>query len=82
MLLTGMNYSCWDGKNLDSANHKDHVAYPSSGSFESNGPCPSTHPVKIPQILYEAVWDTRAFNNKAEWPTDGSQPFVFSMGDP
>ena len=28
----------------------------------------------------EIVWDTRQFNNM--WPTDGSQPFIFSQGDP
>lgn len=73
--------TCWDGVNLDSPNHRDHVAYPESGTFESGGPCPKTHPVKIPQILLETVWDTRAFNNKADWPADGSQPFVWSSGD-
>lgn len=57
------------------------MAYPSSGTFESGGPCPSTHPVKIPQLFYEVIWDTRAFNNPADWPTDGSQPFVWSFGD-
>lgn len=30
---------------------------------------------------YESYWDTRPFNNQAEWPTDGSQPFVWSFGD-
>ncbi|KAH8665065.1 hypothetical protein BGZ60DRAFT_470745 [Tricladium varicosporioides] len=74
--------TCWDGVNLDSPDHKSHVAYPSSGRFENNGPCPSTHPVKIPQLMYETVWDTREFNDKSLWPDDGSQPFVFSMGDP
>ncbi|KAH8900644.1 hypothetical protein GQ53DRAFT_835597 [Thozetella sp. PMI_491] len=72
--------TCWDGVHLDTPNHQDHVAYPTSGTFESGGPCPSTHPVKLPQILLETVWDTRAFNNKADWPTDGSQPFVWSNG--
>src|SRR5438045_2847655 len=43
--------TCWDGVNLDSPNHRDHVAYPESGTFESGGPCPSTHPVRLPQIL-------------------------------
>lgn len=57
------------------------VAYPESGTFESGGPCPKTHPVRLPQILLETVWDTRAFNNKADWPSDGSQPFVWSSGD-
>ena len=29
----------------------------------------------------QIVWDTSKFNNKAEWPADGSQPFVLSTGD-
>jgi hypothetical protein len=37
---------CWDGKNLDSADHKSHMAYPSRGR------CPSTHPVAIPEISF------------------------------
>ncbi len=57
------------------------MSFTSSGSFESGGPCPASHPVKIPQILYETVWDTRAFNDAALWPADGTQPFVWSMGD-
>ncbi|KAK7962004.1 uncharacterized protein PG986_002829 [Apiospora aurea] len=73
--------TCWDGVNLDSPDHASHVAYPTSGTFESSGPCPSTHPVKIPQLFYEVIWDTSQFNNAADWPADGSQPFVWSYGD-
>ncbi|KAL2270793.1 hypothetical protein VTJ83DRAFT_164 [Remersonia thermophila] len=73
--------TCWDGVNLDSPNHQDHVAYPESGTFESGGKCPPTHPVRLPQILLETVWDTSRFNNKDDWPEDGSQPFVWSNGD-
>ncbi|SPQ26470.1 73cd40c6-3568-4e87-9233-1521ec5bb1ec [Thermothielavioides terrestris] len=76
---------CWDGKNLDSPNHIDHVAHPVDGPAtfaQVDGQCPSTHPVKIPQIHYEIVWDTSKFNNKEDWPEDGSQPFVLSTGDP
>jgi len=71
--------TCWDGKNVDSPDHQSHVAYPSSGTFESTGPCPSTHPVRLPQVMYEVMWDTRPFLN--DWPTDGSNPLVYSMGD-
>ncbi|CAG8950039.1 hypothetical protein HYFRA_00008271 [Hymenoscyphus fraxineus] len=77
--------TCWNGKDLDSPNHQDHVAYPKTGpaTFLSlGGDCPSTHPVRIPQLMYEVVWDTTKFNNKDDWPTDGSQPFVLSTGDP
>ncbi|KAK3317912.1 hypothetical protein B0H66DRAFT_475726 [Apodospora peruviana] len=73
--------TCWNGKDLDTPNHQDHVSYPEVGTFESGGACPSTHPVKIPQLMLETVWDTRPFNNKADWPEDGSQPFVWSSGD-
>lgn len=59
----------------------DHVSYPASGTFESQGPCPSTHPVKIPQLMYEVIWDTQHFNDPNDWPTDGSQPFVWSFSD-
>jgi hypothetical protein len=31
--------------------------------------------------MYEVMWDTTPFNNKSIWPEDGSQPFVYSMGD-
>lgn len=73
--------SCWDGKTLDTPNHMDHIAYPSQGTFETGGACPSTHPVKIPQVMYEIMMDTTAFNDPSEWPEDGSQPFVWAMGD-
>jgi hypothetical protein len=72
--------TCWDGKNLDSPDHKSHMAYPASGTFESGGACPSTHPIKMPQVMYEIMFDTRQFNNKADWPESG-QPFWWSMGD-
>ncbi|KAK4171215.1 hypothetical protein QBC36DRAFT_367586 [Triangularia setosa] len=48
---------CWDGKNLDTPNHMDHVAHPASGpaSFAVvDAACPASHPVKIPQVHYEA----------------------------
>ncbi|KAI1169702.1 hypothetical protein F4777DRAFT_192536 [Nemania sp. FL0916] len=73
--------TCWDGVNIDSPDHKSHVAYPETGTFESVGPCPATHPVRLPQLMYEVMWDTREFNDPSLWPEDGSQPFVWSTGD-
>ncbi|OAA61752.1 hypothetical protein SPI_04611 [Niveomyces insectorum RCEF 264] len=73
--------TCWDGVNTDSPDHKSHVAYPATGTFESTGICPASHPVRLPQLMYEVMWDTREFNDKALWPEDGSQPLVYSTGD-
>lgn len=32
--------------------------------------------------MLEVIWDTTGFNDKSQWPEDGSQPFVLSTGDP
>jgi len=83
--------TCWDGKNLDSPDHMAHMSYPESGTFESSGPCPASHPVRVPQLMYETIWDTRGFNDRREWPEEKGeeagvqqqqqQPFVWSMND-
>jgi hypothetical protein len=36
--------SCWDGRSLDSADHKSHMAYPTGRA------CPADHPVAVPAI--------------------------------
>lgn len=36
--------SCWDGRSLDSPDHKSHMAYTVGGR------CPATHPVSVPAI--------------------------------
>jgi hypothetical protein len=42
---------CWDGKNLDSPDHKSHMANAIyAGSTRNGTKCPSTHPVMLPQI--------------------------------
>ncbi|KAF2266770.1 hypothetical protein CC78DRAFT_531220 [Lojkania enalia] len=75
---------CWDGVSLDSPDHCEHIAHPIEGPTQCaivNGTCPASHLVKIPQLMYEVMWDTRSFNNLADWPKDGSQLFVLSIGD-
>jgi hypothetical protein len=80
-IMTSLRFpTCWDGKNLDSPDHMSHMSYPQTGTFESGGPCPSSHPVRTAQVMYEVVWDTKPFND-LEWPPDGSNPFVWSFGD-
>lgn len=41
---------CWDGKHLDSPDHKAHVADPVSGA------CPTTHPVPLPHLSFVMSW--------------------------
>ncbi|KAJ3578955.1 hypothetical protein NPX13_g1614 [Xylaria arbuscula] len=45
--------TCWDGETLDPPDHASHVAYPSSGTFESNGPVSENIPIiKHPHVNY------------------------------
>lgn len=71
--------SCWDGVNLDSADHMSHMAYPTQYSYD-NGPCPASHPVHMISVFFEVIYSTAGF----DWwvPDNGWQPFVFSNGDP
>jgi hypothetical protein len=43
---------CWDGKNLDSSDHKSHMAYPVRGA------CPVSHPVGLPSVGIRVRWKT------------------------
>ncbi|KAH7409705.1 hypothetical protein BKA64DRAFT_693482 [Cadophora sp. MPI-SDFR-AT-0126] len=68
--------TCWDGVNLDSPDHQSHVVY-----SDIPGKCPDSHPVHLPQLMYEVMWDTRPWNDLDLWREHGSQPFVYAMGD-
>lgn len=39
--------NCWDGRRLDSRDHKLHMAY------SSNGRCPRSHPVDVPSLTLQ-----------------------------
>lgn len=52
--------TCWDGVNLDSPDHMSHLAYATGSKANDVGPtgkCPASHPVVIPQVMYEVMWD-------------------------
>jgi hypothetical protein len=52
--------TCWDGVNLDSPDHKSHITYATGSKANDVGPtgsCPESHPVIIPQVMYEVMWD-------------------------
>lgn len=52
---------CWDGKDLDSPNHRDHVAYEVYDYGNTGQPwCPATHPYVIPEFLLGAWFPVAA----------------------
>jgi hypothetical protein len=64
--------SCWNGQDLDSHNHKSHVAY---RDLVMGGNCPEGYDVQLPSLFYETIWNTYAFKGQ-----DGQ--FVLANGDP
>jgi Domain of unknown function (DUF1996) len=66
--------SCWDGVNLDSSDHKSHMAYPDG---IDNGRCPPTHPHHLVSIFFEVLFSVAPFIAR----NDGGR-FVLSSGDP
>ena len=44
---------CWDGRRLDSRDHRSHMAY-SSGLR-----CPASHPVKVPSLRLTVAYPSR-----------------------
>jgi len=65
--------SCWDGVNVDSADHKSHVSYPAIGNFNF-GVCPASHPVAIFSVFFEFFFTTNSYPE--------INRFVFANGDP
>ena len=53
---------CWDGRNLDSPDHKSHMAYgiPNQG-------CPADHPVPLPEITQNVHYTPSAPEGTSHW---------------
>jgi hypothetical protein len=61
VIMTVQFPQCWNGKDLDSSDHKSHMAYP------KNGACPSTHPVAIPEISFNIYYGVPAGSSSSKW---------------
>lgn len=63
---------CWDGVNLDSVDHKSHMAYPVLRA------CPKTHPVAVPEITFEIRYAVDQPNQTLRWrlASDRYEPVI------
>lgn len=64
--------SCWNGKDLDSDDHRSHVAFP---DLVMTGTCPEGFETKLVSLFFETIWNTYAF-------VDYDGEFLLSTGDP
>jgi hypothetical protein len=57
---------CWDGKNLDSPDHKSHMSYPNYSSSKRST-CPAAFPVPVPELTEHFDFPVTAGSNPANW---------------
>ena len=57
---------CWDGVNLDSPDHKSHMAFP-DGRLPTANKCPATHPIAIPNISVNFNFKITQLNQTKTW---------------
>lgn len=51
---------CWDGRRLDSPDHRSHMAYNREGGFEPGlQRCPASHPILVPQLQVNVFYPMR-----------------------
>lgn len=79
---------CWDGKNLDSPDHRSHMAYwripnidPATGKFVNT--CPADHPVHLPMLSIGAIWTIPPGSHTKDWKlvSDTGLPGTSMHGD-
>jgi hypothetical protein len=58
---------CWDGRNLDSRDHRSHMAYAVVRHGVNRSSCPPTHPVALPQLSQMIQYNVRPGASLATW---------------
>jgi hypothetical protein len=67
-IIVQINFpSCWDGVNLDSANHRDHVAYPVFNPQAGLHQCPITHPTALPTVIQKVFYKVTDLSGTQGW---------------
>lgn len=59
--------NCWDGVNLDSADHQSHLAYQTRHPNTGRPSCPATHPYIIPELTLTTAFTVEAGDTPARW---------------
>jgi Domain of unknown function (DUF1996) len=57
---------CWDGVNLDSPDHKSHMAY-ADNDYPAENNCPTSHPIAIPRVSFNITFQVTANEGTANW---------------
>lgn len=59
--------ACWDGKNIDSPDHRSHVDYRHHDNATGGDFCDAAHPYMMPTFTLAAFWSIQPGENPALW---------------
>jgi hypothetical protein len=71
--------SCWDGKNLDTPDHKSHMAYPVVNPGTNNNVCPADHPVALPMIEFKMAFPVNGDLSQVRLASGASHSFHYDF---
>ncbi|WP_405407878.1 DUF1996 domain-containing protein [Streptomyces sp. NBC_01124] len=71
--------SCWDGKNLDTPDHKSHMAYPVVNPGTNNNICPADHPVALPMIEFKMAFPVNGDLSQVRLASGASYSFHYDF---
>ncbi|WP_197093752.1 DUF1996 domain-containing protein [Nonomuraea sp. SBT364] len=67
---------CWNGRDLDSPDHKSHMAYPVGGQ------CPATHPVPVPKLRQVLRYPVNGDPSRFRLASGGGSPCTATSSTP
>ena len=65
--------SCWDGKHLDSPDHKSHMAYPVAGR------CTAAHPIALPMLEFKMAFPAGTDTSQVRLSSGPSYTFHYDF---
>ncbi|MYV88802.1 DUF1996 domain-containing protein [Streptomyces sp. SID1034] len=71
--------SCWDGKYLDTPDHKSHMAYPVVKPGTNDNVCPADHPVALPMIEFKMAFPVNGDLSQAKLASGASYSFHYDF---
>jgi hypothetical protein len=67
LMATLSSPDCWDGKRLDSADHRTHVVYQVNNPNDGRAYCPRSNPILLPQFSIGAVYAVGEGERIQDW---------------
>ncbi|MFI6662452.1 DUF1996 domain-containing protein [Streptomyces sp. NPDC050523] len=71
--------SCWDGKYLDTPDHKSHMAYPVVKPGTNDNICPADHPVALPMIEFKMAFPVNGDMSKVRLASGPGHTFHYDF---